>query len=470
MGQADIGSFARRLTMKTMHAYALVLLSIIVHSCSSSEKISYNPETALLLQSAALFDSKSGEMTEPQDILIDGEKIIAIQPADSGIAAAQSIDCSGKYVIPGLCDSHTHLAFLTTSGDDSLRAELAEFVHRGVLYVRDVGGPIDVMSNMKERIAAGEIVGPEIFHTGPMFESSPLHWVEFNKTLPDFTVALDKKEDIDNLLPQLATKGASLLKTFNNISPDLYPYIVEIANKNHLKIVHDPGSPLLNWVPIHTALELGITSIEHAKAPWPYVLKDEYRTQHDALVGAHADPEEQAAFTRHMAELGLASVSEERLRDLSTRMIDKNAVLCPTLRIFKVWEEELQAAAAQAELTEDQKRREAILTGMKAVSEHFVRVLSANGVKLLVGQDNSRAAGTLEEMLLMKEAGVTNVEVLKGATTYAAEWLEVDHTYGAVEPGKIADLVILNSNPLDDIAHVSDISMVMQHGKIEMKR
>jgi len=77
--------------------------------------------------------------------------------------------------------------------------------------------------------------------------------------------------------------------------------------------------------------------------------------------------------------------------------------------------------------------------------------------------------GTLEEMVLMKEVGVTELEVLRGATIYAAEWLEVDDLYGSVEPGKMADIVVLDSNPLDDIAHVYDVFMVIQHGQVVKK-
>jgi hypothetical protein len=302
-----------------------------------------------------------------------------------------------------------------------------------------------------------------------MYESSPLHWERFNKTLPGFTIALNTKEDVDVKLSELAGSGAKLMKTFNNIKPELYPYIVEIAQKNHLKIVHDPGSPLFNWVPIHKALAQGITTIEHAKAPWPYVLKDEYREKHDALIGPDVDPAQQSSFLAQMAELGLAGISDKRLKDLSDLMIENDAVLCPTLRVFKGFEEEIKEAEAKGELTEEQKARQRMLSGMNGVSDYFVKKLSEYGVKMLVGHDDIEAVGTLEEMILMNEAGVTELEVLRGATIYAAEWLEVDDKYGTVDPGKIADLVVLSSNPLDDIAHVGDVFMVIQRGEIVKK-
>ena len=425
---------------KAFQLYVLVFFSILISFCSSGDKLEYDPETALLLRNAAVFDSSAGIMDPSQDVLIEGEKIIAIRPAGSKLEAAESIDCSGKYVIPGLCDSHTHLTSLTLQDEDAVKSALAEFVHRGILSVRDVGGPIDMISDMQSRITSGQLVGPEIFYTGPMFESAPLHWADINEMLPGFTVALDTKEDVDKHLPALADKGARLMKTFNNIKSELYPYIVEVAQKNQLKIVHDPGRPLLHWIPIHMALEHGITSIEHAMAPWPYVVKDEYREKLDALADPDADPAQQMKFLVQMVELGLAGISDKRLKDLSDLMIVNDAVLCPTLRVFEAMEEETETTEAKGEPTEEQKARERINSGMDVVNEHFVKKLSEFGVEMLVGQDNVEPVGTLEEMVLMKEAGVSDLEVLRGATIYAAEWLEVDDQYGTVEPGKIRGL------------------------------
>jgi len=422
----------------------------------------------IIIKDVNIIDVHTGELMTNKAIGISMGEITTISNIPLRSTSDQTIHIDGrdKFVIPGLCDSHTHLAFLTLTGGDTLATELTDFTRRGVLFIRDVGGPIDVMNTLKERITSGELCGPEIFYTGPMLESSPLYWSAFNNALPDFTVALDQKEDVDSLFLDLAGKDATMVKTFNNIKPELYPYIVEIAKKYHLKIVHDPGSPLFNWIPINKALEMGVTSIEHAKAPWPYVLKDEYREKHDSLVGPDLGMEQQMNLMRQFAELGTTAISEKRLEDLAVLMNESKSVLCPTLNVFKDWKEESQDDPAESELSEEQKIRKIIYAGMKEVGDYFVQEFSKYGVKMLVGQDGIDADGTTEEMVLMKETGVPDVEVLRGATIYAAEWLEVDDKYGSVETGKIADLVMLNANPLDDIAHVSDIYMVIQHGEI----
>jgi imidazolonepropionase-like amidohydrolase len=448
--------------MRYSCAVAIALCFILTLSCSTEEPVDYNPETAILLKGANLFDAGSGMMNGPRDLLIDGGLIVADLPADSGKEASRVIDCTDKYIIPGLGDSHIHLAFLTTKDEQEYHGELAKFVKQGVLFVRDVGGPVDVMQEMKRQIRDGELTGPEIFYTGPMLESSPLHWEQFNEELPSFTVPLDSEEDVDELLPVLAEKGATLIKTFNNLKPELYPHIVTIAAENGLKIVHDPGRPLINWVPLATALELGVTSFEHGFAAWAYVLAEEYQEQRAALSTSDADPEQQMEFIAQMGGLGAEAISVERLKELSEMMVAKDAVLCPTLWAFQGEDEDQSDEATEQE----RHRRKQMMEMLTNISSHIVRELARNGVRVLVGQDNCEAEGTLEEMKLLAEAGVPEVEVLKGATIYAAHWLEVDDRFGSLETGKSANLVVLDADPLADIANVGDIHLVIQNGAV----
>ncbi len=446
--------------MKKTQALGLLIFSIVFLSCSLNKN-----KSTILLQNIHVFDIASGTMSAPSDILIVGDKIKTVKPTGSGLDASQKTDCSGKYVIPGLFDSHTHLSFLTTMGEDTLRRELADFVYQGVLHVRDVGGPIDVISEMNRKVTTGEIIGPEIFYTGPMLENSPLTWEQENKRLPGFTVAVNNEEDVDKLLPALVDQGASMIKTFKNIKLPLYQYLIKVARQHGLKVVHDPGAPLFNWVPIDKAIEFGITSIEHAKAPWPYVLKDELKEKHDAATGPDANIDDKRSIMMQIVSAGMEGISEKRLKDLSERMVEKGVFLCPTLDVLKEREE-----TDHNEETAEKDPRKAFVkkfrTLMNDVSLHFVRQLSGYGVKMLVGQDNIEPGGTFEEMKLMEKHGVSTVEVLKGATIYPAQWLEVDDKFGSVEPDKVADLVVLNANPLDSIANVGEIFMVIQRGVV----
>ena len=426
----------------------------------------------LLLTGVRIFDTEAGAMTEARDILIEGEAIRTIVPAGGTIPAGVDpirIDCRGRYAVSGLFDCHTHVAHLMTG--DSLEIVLDEFVRRGIFYLRDVGGPIDQLESLAQRIKTGEVIGPEIFYTGPMLEGSPLTWGAQNAALPGFTVAIDSPAAVDSLLPELKRQGACLVKTFNRIDPAVYRGLVATAGRLGLGIVHDPGTPLFHRVPLDLALELGVTSFEHAKAPWPVVLIPDLQEEHDRLMKSSPDPMSRSAFMARVAGMGVESVSPERLRDLGARMVARGAYLCPTLHVL---------AGMEAMAIEQTKRQLGLpelpapmlamvhtnVSGMETVSRMFVRELAGMGVPMLVGQDNARPAGTVEEMRLLIGCGLTPAEVLKGATIYPARWLRVTDRMGSIAAGKAADLLVVTGDPLDDIGHLDAPILVVRHGVV----
>ncbi|TFH64617.1 MAG: hypothetical protein E4G91_05220, partial [Candidatus Zixiibacteriota bacterium] len=321
--------------MKQTQRFLIIPLLLAVFLAAGNTGAAQSKQTPeevgrILLVNVQVFDVNTGAMEPPQDILIDEGCIVEIGRANSA-KDAKRIDCAGMYAIPGLFDCHTHLAQLTMSDEDWLQKQLRKFVTHGVLQVRDVGGPVDVLSKMSRRITGGELIGPEMFYTGPLLESGSLMHGHMNKDLPGFTVAIDSARDIDSLLPILARQGACMIKTFNKIDQQLYCHLAEVALRCSLKIVHDPGEPLFNWVPMDVALDMGVTSIEHAKAPWPVVLKDSLREKHDKLNGPDANPMARMSLMMEIAQLGVESVSLERLRELGRKMREKGAYLCPTL-------------------------------------------------------------------------------------------------------------------------------------------
>jgi imidazolonepropionase-like amidohydrolase len=438
----------------------------------------------LWLRNVRVFDVDGGQMTEPQDILIEGGTIVSLTPAAQSSAetardalgaqrgaAAREIDCTGKYAVPGLFDCHTHLAHLMPAGEDSMRQVLGEFVRRGILHVRDVGGPIGIMQAMSQRTASGEVTGPEILYSGPMLESRPLTWARFNEGLPGFTVAIDDSADVDSLLPELALHGATYIKTFNHIDRALYRHVVEVARRCSLGIVHDPGTPLFHFMPMDEALDLGVTSIEHAKAPWPVVLKDDLKQKHDAALGPPPNPMAQMPVMMEAVERGVDGVDPEKLRALAEKMVAKDAYLCPTLFVFVAMAEGANApdedGADSTKMPPQQREMmKKILTTMEAVSRHFVSEFAAAGVKLLVGQDGIDPRATVAEMALLKECGASEAEILRGATIYPARWLGIADRTGSIAAGKQADILVVDRNPLEDIERLKPAAVVVQRGKV----
>lgn len=416
----------------------------------------------LLLENLRVFDVESGEMTAPQDVLIEGERIAALGIPGSLGEVERRIDCSGKFALPGLCDCHTHLAMLTKQGDQHTRDQLRAFVAGGVTYVRDVGGPLDRLGAMSGAIASGERIGPEIFYTGPMLERSPLFWERHNEDLPGFTLAVDTEEDVDRLLAELAKGGARLVKTFSKQDPQVYRHLVEVAARHSLRIVHDPGGPLFHTMPMDRAIALGVTSIEHGKAPWPVVLKDELRKEHDELMARDAGQMERMPFAMKVFELGVDSVSMEKLEELCDLMLQRDAYLCPTLQVFDAMGDEGPGEDVPEEARPIVKK---VMAAMHEMGRFFTRELARRKVKLLVGQDGPSPVGIFAEMEILRACGVSAAEVLRGATLYPARWLGVDERLGSIAPGKEATLLILDADPLEDVANARSAYLVIQRGR-----
>ncbi len=420
----------------------------------------------LLLRNLRVFDVHTGTMTELQDIFIEVGRIRAMGPLDSTPGATEIIDCGGRFALPGLFDCHTHVAHLAARSDEERAAVLGGLIDAGIMAVRDVGGPVDVLSSMSEKIAHGALRGPEIFFTGPMLEASPLTWENQNEALPGFTVAVDTIEDADRIVAELARKGARMIKTFGKHKPEVYAHLVAVAKTHGLRVVHDPGGPLFHSIPMDGAIALGVTSIEHGKAPWPVALVDALQEEHDTLMAEGVAPMKRMAFMSKVCQQGAASISIDRLKELAATMVDHDVYFCPTLQVFAQMKEE-EPWRDQPAMAQDMMKQ--VITTMEAVSELCTRELAGHGVKLLVGQDGFRREGTFREMRLLAKCGIAEAEIIKGATLNPARWLGVEERLGSVAPGKEANLLIVDRNPLDDIANMESAFLTIQKGAIAFR-
>lgn len=436
----------------------------LIFTAQAQEHPEESSPSGILLKNIHVFDVHSGEMSSPIDILIERDRIKSVGPdIDSSQKGLQQIDCAGKYAVPGLFDCHTHLAFLKVRGKSTLKTLLAQFVQNGVTQVRDVGGPVKVLQEISESILSGEMLGPEFFYTGPMLEKPPLNWEDYNKVLPGFTIPVESREDVDLIILELIAGGAQLIKTFNKFDLDVYQYLLAQARKNSLRVVHDPGKPMFQSVPIDKAIDLGVTSIEHAMAVWSVSLKDELKEEHDRILSEGMDENAGKAFMAKVTKLGSDSVSPDKLEKIINKMIANEVYLCPTLYVM-----EFMSGQPPSKDTpkEEQEQRQKSIATLIEVGSYFVGEMAKRKVKLLVGQDNMNPMGTLVEMKLLSDCGMDVSEIIKGATLYPARLLGVEERLGSISSGKQANISIVDKNPLEDIKNIRDPFMVINKGKV----
>jgi imidazolonepropionase-like amidohydrolase len=435
-------------------AIRLILTLVVVVPVTCARATQEWTEHRLLVENVRLFDPASGVFTAPTDLLIHGDRIEMIGNLGMQDRGVTRLNAAGRFALPGLWDSHVHLSFLTMGGDSAVQERLGAFVRNGITYVRDVGGPIETIAAMSRRIRSGTIVGPRIFYSGPLLTKAPLDrdFVELNQVLPGTAIAVSIPVDIDTMLDRLVEHGATMAKAIGRWDTELLRHFVSAAKARSLPVVFDPGPPILNDIPIDTALMAGVSSIEHVQAPWLRVLRDSLAREVDAFrtsggSGAAAND----LIFRTMA-LGEESVSRERLVQLADRWARSGSYFTPTLTV-----------AVASEL---QSINSAAYEGRLSVGRLFVRELSSRGVRLLVGQDGDSPDGALAEMELLAKAGLDPREILRGATIYPAQFLGVSDSVGVLQPGTRADILILDANPLERIENIRSVWNVVHDGRL----
>jgi len=414
----------------------------------------------ILLKNINLFDVENDILRNNVDILIeDGiiKEVGKVNYIDE--ENLTQIDCSHKFALPGLFECHGHLAWVTTLEDEVKKQILKEFVVKGITQVRDVAGPVKILKRLKDDISNGEFLGPDIFYSGPMLEKSPLTWEENNKFLPGITVAINSKQDAKSIVEEISNEGASLVKTFGKFDLDVFKYLLDEAKEHNLPVTHDPGPTFFHSVPMDRGIDLGIRCFEHGKSPWYVVLKDDLKSEHDSLIDA--DPKAKEAFITKVMALGIESISLTKLQQLIDKMLDHDVYFCPTLYPFKY------LANHPEEYSKDEpdkfKKRFEI---MYKIGRVFTEEIIKQSVKILVGHDGYNPEFTFNEIELLKELGLSESEIIKGATIYPALWLGIADQIGSISPNKKANILILNKNPLEDIQNIKTTHAVLLNGKV----
>ena len=384
---------------------------------------------------------------------------------------AQIVDGSGKYLIPGLWDMHVHFTEVERS--------FPMFIANGVTGVRNMGGDLDQLLRWRADVLAGKLVGPRIVTCGPIVDG------------PDpaahgpVVVAANANEG-RRVVDDLKRRGADCIKVYDRLPRDAYFAIVDEAKAK--------GLPVVGHVPLaltsEEASNAGQRSIEHlgnifesASTLESTLLQEESSSQ------AVTDPSE---FPRRIAARGermLNTYDEQRATKIFSTFVRNRTWQVPTLE-FK-WAQTFfddlvhqpdarlkYIPASQFQWWTPEKnffarfRTPEYIAYRKRLFQReleLVRDMHRAGVLFMVGTDLSGAyvfAGfsVHHEMELFVQAGFTPLEALQAATRNPALFLGEENAEGTVEPGKLANLVLLESDPLKDIRNTQRIDAVVLNG------
>ena len=415
----------------------------------------------IALEGATLIDGSGRAPVTDALILVKDGHIQAVARVNEVPVPRGALRMSliGKAVIPGLIDSHAHVE----------RWALERYLAWGVTTVRDLGASsTDSSIALKNDLNLGSVLGPRMFTSGAMIDGAP-------PTYPVAT-AVRTRAEVRRAVDQRAVAGADLIKIYTKVTADLLPPLLDEAST-----LRFPVAAHLGKIDALTAARAGVASLEHMAGVVQAASRDPgpYLRAHDEFLRGWT-----------VEEAGWALLDSAALERVARELVATHVAIVPTLVLHEMLArldnptllsrpgmEDVPPTATSVRDVAGLLRRTGWRAGdlqafrrSRAREDQFVREFKRAGGLVAAGSD---AANQLlvpglslhEEMSLLVGAGLTPVEAITAATRKGGELLRAD-SLGALMPGKVADLVVLDANPARDIAATRRIAFVMIKGRI----
>jgi imidazolonepropionase-like amidohydrolase len=456
-----------------------LLLSVILSACSCS----LHPPPSLAITHVTIIDATGAAPQSDMTVFLADEQIAAIGLSNSVSIPrkTKTFDATGKFLIPGLVDMHVHL---TGAGEPTGSREfiLPLLLANGITTARDMGGDLDSLLKLRHEIEHGQLQAPRIFFAGPYLDGNP----PFFQPSLVVTNSAEATKDVHSLM----SRGADFIKVQSNLSRDAYFAIAEVCRREHLTFVgHVPDR-----VTASEASDAGQRSIEHltgvlraCSSDEPLLIRKQFAAGPKKGTKAQSRDRE-LSWQRELLE----SYSDKQAAELIAKFMSNQTWQVPTLILlrndaFPTPETDpshdprrkyipLQVLANWQKGVKDRDRGATPLlfslrTSLMQASLHIVGKMKAAGVPIMAGTDTTApfvfpGSSLHEEIALLVQAGLTPMQALQAATKLPAEFLGKLQTQGTIEQGKIADLVLLDANPLDDIHNTQKIRAVILRGKL----
>jgi imidazolonepropionase-like amidohydrolase len=452
----------------------------------------FSAQTSLVSQSLVLTHvtviDMTGAPSQPdQTVVITNNHIIALgKSGEIGVPpGSQIIDGSGKFLIPGVWDMHAHTVY--DRADDIEKALLPLFVANGITGIRNMGSinSLDQINRWRRSAAEGKLIAPRIV-IGQQVDG-------FGGANVSFVYRVRGESEARAAVERIKHEGFDFVKVYSRLSRSEYFAAADEAKRL--------GIPFAGHVPSAVsdgeASDAGQKSIEHLEGMLFSVSSDESRIRREwleyeakiaALNGKPAPTELEDQQFRLITD-GINTYDAEKAKRLYELFAQNGTYHCPTLVIHQAWGSLADPAFFNdARLRYVPKRQRHSINfytdparswpaERKAITERLfqyrlrmVGEMNRAGVKLLAGTDTAYGYpvggfALHDELALFVQAGLSPMEALQTATINAANFLGLEKSLGTIETGKLADLVLLEANPLDDISNTKKIFAVVTNGR-----
>ena len=400
---------------------------------------------SLVLTHVNVVDVRHGSLESDRTVVVRGDRIAAIEAStNQKWPGAKVVDGRGKFLIPGLWDMEVHLSWCKESS-------LALLVVNGVTNVRDMGGSLAEIERWQAGIASRRVIGPSILQVGPM-----LNGKSFNR----YQLAIQTPEQAGAVVRTLKIVGVDGLEIERRVPQDVYAALMTEAKREQLPV---GGHVPLSITPEH-ASNLGQTTIDNIESLYygTFAQGIEEKNLPEAIKTFLRSPKSDALF-RTFARNHTAVSPVLGTLDWTLRQMSPGATSDPNDRYV--------AQSLEKEAAKELPPQEALdtLNSEYPLLRETVRKLHHDGVTLLAATDiaGARIPGFSlhRDLQQLVSAGIPPLAALQAATINASTVVRKSKDFGTIELGKVANMVLLDANPLIDIENTQRIRSVVLEGR-----
>ena len=416
-----------------------------------AERLTGHPTAArIIVVNARIFDPRTGTLSEPTTLVSEGNRIDSVG-IPSERSAATLIDAKGGVLLPGLWDMHTHM------GDTDGLMNIAA----GITSVRDLGNDSDTVIALQKKFESGEAIGPRIVLAGLIDGPGPFQGPT--------NLLVATEDEGRKAIDFLVSRKYEGLKIYSSIRPELVPFLTRYAHEKGLRVSgHIPAG-----MTAEKAVDAGYDEIQHVNMLLLNFMPDVTDTRTPARF---IEPGKRGA------DLDLKS---PEVQAFIAKLRDRGVVIDPTVSVFEGMYTARKGVlepgfAMIAHRFPPQIRRYLLAGGLPVADEDIDRRYRASfahmlelvaemhrgGVRVVAGTDGMAGFSLHRELENYVRAGLSPIDALRTATLVPAQVLNRERDLGTIEPGKLADFIIVDGDPTKNISDIRKVVTVVKDGKV----
>ncbi len=460
---------------------------LFLFACNSSKQLTPRASPDIVIQNVNVIDAKNGLQTG-MSVLVKGNRIDQVFKANGtkfNSTNSTIINGEGKYLIPGLWDAHVHLSFIK----ELTPAMFKLFLAHGITSVRDTGGQLHLVLPEREKARKDPQNTPRVMIAGPLLDGVPTVYDGSTPNNPHLGIGAGTVEEAEKNADEMLAAKVDLLKAYEMLTPEAFKTILAKGKA--------AGIPITGHVPLSMdvieASNAGMSSMEHMRnlefacaADWEELLAKRKKMLFDgqAEIGSTLRRNIHTAQRSHAVANQDAAQRTKVLKvlaDNETWQVPTMSIMMAGAERFNVRPDWLESFDLLPEPVKTNWKTNAVKFAETPVTKattayanwffEMVGHLKTANVDIMAGTDCpifflTPGYSLHEELALLVKGGLTPLEAIEAATTKPAEYFKMDKELGLIQEGMLADLLLLEANPLTDIRNTLKIDAVVRDGKL----